>query len=66
MAQSVTVMAFRKRLKGFGYTDISICYNASLSAEQKRRVYVIMAREPLASQMVRRQCSEVEMAHMFR
>lgn len=66
MAQSVTVMAFRKRLKGFGYTDISIRYSASLSAEQKRRVYVIMAREPLASQMVRRQCSEVEMAHMFR
>lgn len=66
MAQSTTIMAFRKRLKGLGYTDISICYNASLSADQKRKVYVIMAREPLASQMVRRECEEIEMYHMFR
>lgn len=47
MAQDVVVMAFRKRLKKRGYTDISICWN------EKKRQYLITAVDPLAGKPVR-------------
>lgn len=66
MSQSNIIMAFRKRLKGAGYTSISILYLAEETAKATQPQYSVMAREPLAGEMVRRQCSEIEMYHMFR
>lgn len=66
MAQSNTIMAFRKRLKVAGYTDISILYLADETAKATQPQYRVTAREPLAGETVRRQCSEIEMHHMFR
>ena len=66
MAQSTTIMAFRKRLKGRGYTNISIIYLAEETKNATQPQYCITAREPLAGEMVRRQCSELEMHYMFR
>lgn len=66
MAQSTIIMAFRKRLKNAGYTGISIVYLAEETAKATQPQYSVTAREPLAGEMVRRQCSEIEMYHMFR
>lgn len=44
MAQPVEVMAFRKRLKKRGYTDISISWDTD------QEVYRVRAREPLAEE----------------
>ena len=65
MAQSNTIMAFRKRLKGAGYSSVSIVSTAETS-ETGQPLYRVTAVEPLAGEKVRRQCSEVEMNHMFR
>ena len=45
MAQNCVVMAFRKRLKLRGYTDISICISGSDG-------YLISAVEPLSGKRV--------------
>lgn len=66
MAQSNIIMAFRKRLKGAGYTNISIVYLAEETANATQPQYGVTAKEPLAGETVRRQCSEIEMHHMFR
>ena len=66
MAQSNTIMAFRKRLKGAGYRSISIVYLGKESEEATQPQYRVTAVEPLAGETVRRQCSEIEMHHMFR
>lgn len=60
MAQSVVIMAFRKRLKKRGYTDISICWNA------KKKLYQITAVDPLASKPVKAYRSESWMAFAMR
>lgn len=66
MAQSNIIMAFRKRLKGVGYTDISIVFLSNETEKATQPQYCVTAKEPLAGEIVRRQCSEIEMYHMFR
>lgn len=66
MAQSNAIMAFRKRLKGIGYTDISIVYLEVRSKQVGCQIYSVSARDPLAGELVRRECSETEMHHMIR
>lgn len=62
--QSITVMAFRKRLKIRGYSDISI----SRVYEDGRYIdrYVITAFEPLAGSGVTTEMSELEMYYAMR
>ena len=60
MAQSQVIMAFRKRLKKRGYTDVSICWN------EKKRQYLITAVDPLAGKPVRVYRSEGWMAIAMR
>lgn len=60
MAQSITIMAFRKRLKKRGYSDISICWNA------KKKLYKVTAVEPLAGKPVTAYRSEGWMALAMR
>lgn len=66
MAQSPVIMAFRKRLKNAGYTEVSIVSLADETAKAAQRQYSVRAKEPLAGEIVRRQCTEIEMYHMFR
>lgn len=54
MAQSNTVMAFRKRLKKRGYQDIRI-------ELYKPGVYLVSALEPLAGMGVQREMMEQDM-----
>lgn len=44
MSQSTTIMAFRKRAKNLGYTDISIRYVGSDSGGM---LYQVSAKEPM-------------------
>lgn len=60
MAQSNVVMAFRKRMKSYGYYGISIVY------DEKLNVFHVSAFEPLADQFVKRDCTEVDMNRLFR
>lgn len=60
MAQPVEVMAFRKRLKKRGYTDISISWDTD------QEVYRVRAREPLAEEMVERWMNCWEMVGFMR
>lgn len=60
MAQPVEVMAFRKRLKKRGYTDISISWDTD------QEVYRVRAREPLAEEMVERWMNRWEMVGFMR
>lgn len=63
--QSTTVMAFRKRLKSFGYSNVSI-----LQKKKDGKVvlgfYVVTAVEPLAGNPVSAEYSVSRMAHSFR
>lgn len=52
MAQSTVIMAFRKRLKSYGYQNISII------RDPKTGVYTVTACEPLAGQSVTLESSE--------
>lgn len=52
MAQSAVVMAFRKRLKSYGYQDISIIRDV------KTGLFTVTACEPLAGQSVALESSE--------
>lgn len=60
MAQSNVVMAFRKRLKSYGYYGISIVYDEKLS------IFHVSAFEPLAGEFIKRDCTEFDMMRMFR
>ena len=60
MPQKIQVMAFRKRLKSFGYSDISIKFN------KKEGCYFVSAIEPLASTMIETKLCIVDMNSMFR
>lgn len=44
MSQSTTIMAFRKRAKILGYTDISIRY---VGSDSGGHIYQVSAREPM-------------------
>lgn len=60
MAQSNIIMAFRKRLKSYGYTEISIKFDS------KKGIYQVEGVEPLGGNRVMRGMSEIEMYHLFR
>lgn len=60
MSQSTVVMAFRKRLKSYGYTDISIKY------DRKKDVFCVEANEPLGGNRVQRIMPEMTMYYLFR
>lgn len=60
MAQSIVIMAFRKRLKKRGYSDISICWH------EKKKLYKVTAVDPLAGKPVTAYRSEDWMAHAMR
>lgn len=58
--QSNVVMAFRKRLKKRGYTDISIKYN------KEKAIYNIKAIEPLGHLCICADYSIIAMHHSFK
>lgn len=58
MSQPCYVMAFRKRLKSFGYTNVSIVFSHGF--------YVVSAIEPLSSISVHVRLSPDEIYLMFR
>lgn len=58
--QKPVIMAFRKRLKKRGYTDISIC------KERDSDEYVVNAAEPLAHVVVTCKYTIVAMYNSFR
>ena len=60
MAQSCTVMAFRKRMKSYGYTEIEI------RKEPHTGYYIIKAREPLGKVLIGVKYKEIQMYHSFR
>ena len=69
MAQSRIIMAFRKRAKSFGYTNISIKYSPfAPEAGEKGAIntYQVYALEPLAGLPVKVFLTEQEMYHKFR
>lgn len=65
MPQEREVMAFRKRLKSAGYTNIRIFRDDSW-VNRDRDLYIVSAVEPLAGQTVRVTLSGVQMYHAFR
>lgn len=60
MAQSTMVMAFRKRLAGNGYRNISI------QKERKKDKYQVTAQEPLTGRLVKVKMTELDMHEAFR
>jgi len=60
MAQDVVVMAFRKRLKSYGYRDVSI----RLSTDGEG--YQVRAKEPLAGKLIETKLGRYDMYVMFR
>lgn len=64
--QPVTVLAFRKRLKKRGYTDISIILHEDPETYKLDGKYLVCAREPLAGQYVRKVCTIEFMHNAFR
>lgn len=61
MGQCNTVMAFRKRLKSYGYTDIRI-----IKIKGHFNLYKIYAVEPLAKTCVSIEMDTVQMHNCFR
>ena len=64
MPQDHDVMAFRKRLKSAGYTDIHI-YRDNSWINRDRDLYNVSAVEPLAGKRVCVSLSVVQMYHGF-
>lgn len=62
MAQHPIVMAFRKRLKSYGYTDIEIIKIKGYYPER----YAIRAREPLGRNLIRTEYTRLEMHDSFK
>ena len=50
--QDTVIMAFRKRLKKRGYTNISIIRCKDKTRENYKNFYTVSANEPLANQRV--------------
>lgn len=63
--QCPAIMAFRKRLKSFGYLNVSICQK-KVDGKIVPGVYVVSAVEPLAGIPVSAEYSVGRMAHSFR
>lgn len=63
--QNHVVMAFRKRLKSFGYSDVSICQKKD-KGKIVPSVYVVSAVEPLGGNSVKVEYSISRMNHSFR
>ena len=59
-------MAFRKRLKKRGYTDIHIKQVTGWEAQWKRDTYKIRATEPLNKQEIRTEYTIEQMNNTFR
>lgn len=59
--QSTTVMAFRKRMKSHGYTEISIYKIRPFTGN-----YLVFAREPLTNSYVSVRMTEIAMGNAFR
>ena len=68
MAQSTIIMAFRKRMKSFGYTNISIKRSSGLIkvGGNTINIYQVFALEPLGGLPVKVSLTEQEMYHKFR
>ena len=69
MAQSRIIMAFRKRAKSFGYTNISIKYSPFAPEARGKntiKTYQVYALEPLGGLPVKVFLTEQEMYHKFR
>ncbi len=62
MAQSCTVMAFRKRLKSYGYKDIEITKIKGYYPER----YKVRAIEPLAKTLIETEYTAAEMHNSFK
>lgn len=58
--QKPWIMAFRKRLKKRGYTDVSI------RKIKDTELYLVTGVEPLASSVISRECSVSFMVNSFR
>lgn len=58
-------MAFRKRLKSFGYDDITILKQV-LPVNQAGNKYMVRAKEPLAGEMVQVILTKDDMYEMMR
>ena len=65
MPQPLEVMAFRKRLKSAGYTEIRIVWDAFESRCSGMDVYGVSAVEPLAGQRVFTLMTLERMYHAF-
>lgn len=61
MAQSKTVMAFRKRMKSYGYKDIEI-----IKIRGYLDIYKVRATEPLGKQPITVKLTSTEMHNKFR
>ena len=59
--QNPIVMAFRKRMKSHGYTEIEICKKKPFQG-----VYLVRAEEPLSSLRVSCDYTHCQMEHAFR
>lgn len=65
MAQALEVMAFRKRLKKRGYTDIKI-EKLPPDPEKPVDLYLVQALEPLAGMGVQVEMTLVDMYHAMK
>lgn len=63
--QRPVIMAFRKRLKSFGYSNVSICQKKK-DGKVIPGIYTVSAVEPLAGNPVSAEYSVSRMAHSFR
>ncbi len=63
MPQPAEVMAFRKRMKYHGFTDIHISACSNDSTERK---WFVQAREPLARQVITIKLTLSEMYYLFK
>ena len=68
MAQDPVIMAFRKRVKSFGYRDVSIrlAYGHIENQHGRKWMYFVEATEPLAGQPVIAMLTVAEMYRRFR
>lgn len=64
--QDCVVMAFRKRLRFRGYSDISICIARDNDDKRMLDKYVVQAVEPLAGVLISALYSKEKMHNSFR
>lgn len=64
--QSTTIMAFRKRLKSYGYTEISITQVKDRNGRRIPGRYTVRAIEPLGKELIIVEYTTEKMHHTFR